>query len=111
MYPSSSVPTIFPLILHQGDGGGADNVNNATPLVNDEHNNTQNDGGNQQLQWAVAFDIDVGIQRRGGSGENGVWQWRWQVIRAGTQQSIYNLLQWTVTRRYNKIEVEHVRGC
>jgi hypothetical protein len=49
-----------------------------------EHNNTQNDGGNWQRQWAAAFDSGVGVRRRGGSGENGVWQ-RWRrVIRAGT---------------------------
>ncbi len=70
------------------NGGGTDNVENTTPLVNDEHNNTQNEGGNRQQQWAVAFDSGVGIRRQGGSGENGVWQ-RWQrMIRAGTEQSI-----------------------
>ncbi len=100
------------------NGGGADNVENTTPLVNDELNNTRNDGGDRQRQWAVAFDSSVGVRRQGGSGENGVWQGRGRVIRAGTQQSISNPLRWTMTRRRgqregecnNQIEVEYVRG-
>jgi hypothetical protein len=99
-------------------GGGADNVKNTTLLVNDEHNNTQNDGGDWQRQWAVAFDSGVGIWRRGSSGENGVWQQRQRVIRAGTQLSINDPLRWMMTRRRgqregecnNQIEVEYVRG-
>ncbi len=48
----------------------------------------------------MAFDSGVGVQRQGGSGsgENGVWQQQQRVIRAGTQQSINDLLQWIVTR-------------
>ncbi len=46
------------------------------------------------------------------------WQQRRRVVRAGTQQSTNNLLQWTMTRRRgqqegecnNQIEVEYVRG-
>ena len=100
------------------ENGDADNIDNSTPLVNDEHNNTRNDGGNWQRQWAVAFDSGVGVRRRGGSGENGVWQRRRRVIRAGTQQSISDPLRWTMMRRWgqregecnNQIEVESVRG-
>jgi hypothetical protein len=62
----------------------ADNNNNLTPLVNNEHNNTQNNGSDWQRQWAVAFDRGVGIWRQGSSGENGVWQQRLRVIRGGT---------------------------
>jgi hypothetical protein len=70
------------------------------------------------IEWAVAFESGVGVWRKGGSGENGVWQ-RWRrVIRVGTQQSISDPLRWTMTRRRgqregecnNQIEVEYVRG-
>jgi hypothetical protein len=37
-----------------------DNNDNSTPLVNYEHNNTQNDGGDWQRRWVVAFDSSVG---------------------------------------------------
>jgi hypothetical protein len=98
--------------------GGADNIDNLTLLVNDEYNNTQNDGGDWQRKWVVAFDSSVGVWRQGGSGKNGVWQRQRRVIRAGTQQSISNPLQLTMTRRRrqregecnNQIEVEYVRG-
>ncbi len=83
-----------------------------------KHNNTRNDGGNWQRQWVVAFDSGVGVRRQGSSGENGVWQRRQRVIRVGTQQSISNPLQWTMTRQrgqregecINQIEVEYVKG-
>jgi hypothetical protein len=107
-----------PLPGRMGGRGGADNVENTTPLVNDEHNNTRNDGSNRQRQWAVAFDSGVDVRRQGGSGENGVWQQQRRVIRAGTQQSISDPLRWTMMRRRgqqegecnNQIEVEYVRG-
>jgi hypothetical protein len=91
-------------------GGGADNDDNSTPLVNDGHKNTQNDGGDQQRHWAVAIDSSVGIGRKGSSGENNVLQWRWWVVRVGTQQSINNPLQWTMTKRWAIKSRKYVRG-
>jgi hypothetical protein len=87
-------------------------------LVNNEHNTTQNDRGDWQRQWVVAFDSGVGIRQQGSTGENGVWQWRQWMVRVGTQQSIKHLLQWMMTRQRgqlegecnNQIEVEYVRG-
>jgi hypothetical protein len=62
------------------EGSDADIDDNLTLLVNSEHNNAQNDGGDQQQWWVAAFDGSVGIWRQGSSGENGLWQWRQQVI-------------------------------
>jgi hypothetical protein len=112
------IARFFILLSDVPEGGGADNNDNSTPLVNNEHNNTQNDGGDQQRRWAVDFDGGICVRRQGGSGENGVWQRRRQVIRAGTQQSINDPLQWTMTRQRgqqegecnNQIEVDGVSG-
>jgi hypothetical protein len=84
-YLAVLVQHIFHPILQQGKGGGTDNKDNLTPLVNYEHNNTKNDGSNRQRRWAVAFDSGIGVRRQGTSGENGVWQRRGRVIRVGTQ--------------------------
>ncbi len=119
--PSDALPLWFSISSLQPSArekGGADNDKNLTPLVNNEHQNTQNDGGDWQRRWAVAFNSGVGVWQQGGNGENGVWQQRQQVVRVGTQQSTNNPLRWTMMRlwgqqegeRNNRIEVEYVRG-
>jgi hypothetical protein len=66
----------FILLADAPEGGGADKDDNSTPLVNDEHNNIQNDGGDWQWRQAVAFDDGFGVRHQGGSGENDTWQQR-----------------------------------
>jgi hypothetical protein len=69
-------------------------------------------------RWVVAFNSSVGVRRQGGSGENSVWQQQRRVVRAGTQQSINNPLQWMMSRQRgqregecnNQIKVAYVRG-
>jgi hypothetical protein len=43
------IARFFILLSDAPEGEGADNNNNSTLLVNDEHNNTQNDG--EYRQW------------------------------------------------------------
>ncbi len=64
--PSDAPSYLFSLSSLQSSAreneGGADNVEKMTPLVNDEHNNTQNDGGigSGSGQWLLTMALAYG---------------------------------------------------